>query len=297
MLFFNKKTVSFILLAFITLCCAPELSLSQSSTIPEYSGQTACDKKKTGAVIIFDIGEVLLTTDKFKAASHLGIGDCALYFLKGSFAVTKHIRSKFFKLMLAVQPYNSNSTYNTRDDQGELLPPLMCQWLQEPQKKGNAVRAELMQYINDNPDFFAHKTEEALVKRLIDLVFNPVLFTQSRQVIHSTAKILQKLAARNHTIILCSNWDAESYSLVKKQFAREIFDHIDGEIISGYEGSLKPEKTIFKKLIERFNLNPDKQICLFVDDQKENRKAARQYGIIAIHPDKLERTCKELCLL
>ena len=55
----------------------------------------------------------------------------------------------------------------------------------------------------------------------------------------------------------------------------------DGLLISGEEGIVKPNPTIFKLAIERFNLEPNK--CIFVDDKFENVNAAKNLGFKIIH--------------
>ena len=51
----------------------------------------------------------------------------------------------------------------------------------------------------------------------------------------------------------------------------------DGAVVSCQEKLLKPEKEIYQRLLERYDLAPEE--CLFIDDRRENVDAARALGM------------------
>lgn len=66
----------------------------------------------------------------------------------------------------------------------------------------------------------------------------------------------------------------EFYDYLKE---REVFRYFEGQIISAHEKLIKPEKEIYRILIDRFQAYPED--TLFIDDLKENVDAALSTGI------------------
>jgi putative hydrolase of the HAD superfamily len=60
----------------------------------------------------------------------------------------------------------------------------------------------------------------------------------------------------------------------------DIFGFFDGEIISGFEKTIKPEEDIYRKLLDRYNLIPEES--LFIDDVLFFLKPAKKLGINTI---------------
>ena len=268
-----KKLPSLLILLFI----AYNLSM-HNSVIPM--------QKKESKVIVFDIGGVLLLTDSFTSFKKLGIKNTLWYAWEKKSCNSDAIRSKFFDVLKAIKPFNSQEKYTTKDEHGVLLPPLMLDWLTGT--SGTVIKKEIKTFIQKNRHFFSSKEEAKLVKNLAYMVFDPSHFIESRKLNKPIVKLLPILAQLNYTILLCSNWDSESFEFCKKKFP-EIFNHIHGYIISGDEKCLKPEPAIFKALIEKYTINPAEQKCIFIDDQKENRIAAQRFGFQTYHPDTLKK--------
>ncbi len=83
-------------------------------------------------------------------------------------------------------------------------------------------------------------------------------------------------------IYALSNMDKEMIKELKKEYP-EIFSKFDGVFYSGKNGSLKPEAKIYKDFLTKYNIKPTE--CIFIDDQAENTKEAREHLIYGI-------TCK-----
>ena len=234
--------------------------------------------QKEQKVVVFDIGGVLLLTDSFHSLKKLGIKNTLWYAWQKKSVDSDAIRSKFFDLLVAIEPYNSQETYRVKDDHGILIPPLMLRWLTGT--SGSVIKKEIKDFMGKNKKFFSSKEEYELIKNLVALVFSPSSFIESRKLNNDIVKLLPKLAA-THKILLCSNWDTESFEYCKKKFP-EIFNYVEGSVISGDEKCLKPDPLIFKRLIEKYKIDP--QCAIFIDDQKENRTAAKQFGFKVYHP-------------
>jgi 2-haloacid dehalogenase len=63
-------------------------------------------------------------------------------------------------------------------------------------------------------------------------------------------------------------------------------------LVSGEQKTRKPFPEIYKKLMDKFNLNP--QSCLFIDDNLRNIKPANDMGIHTIHFQNAEILEKQL---
>lgn len=91
--------------------------------------------------------------------------------------------------------------------------------------------------------------------------------------------IIQYLKSRGFRILGLSNWSAETFCQVRNKY--EIFDLLDGMLISGHEHMIKPNEDFFRLLLERFSVHADE--CIFVDDNLANVDAASRVGMHAIH--------------
>ncbi len=99
--------------------------------------------------------------------------------------------------------------------------------------------------------------------------------------------MLHDLKDKGYTLYILSNWDPTSFALFTKAFP-EIFIHhgkqiFDGIMISGHAGIVKPETAIFKKCLQKFNLQAHD--TLFIDDEPANIQAADKLGIHTIIAD------------
>ena len=60
----------------------------------------------------------------------------------------------------------------------------------------------------------------------------------------------------------------------------DIFELLDGYIVSSEVHKIKPEPEIYQCLFDRFSLNPEE--CVFADDRVENVVAGRRLGMDGI---------------
>jgi epoxide hydrolase-like predicted phosphatase len=90
-------------------------------------------------------------------------------------------------------------------------------------------------------------------------------------------ELLTRLKGEGYGLYGLTNWCSKVY-LTMAQF--EIFDLLDGYIISSEEKVIKPEAEIYQRLFNKFNLKPEE--CLFADDRAENIEGGRRVGMEGI---------------
>lgn len=97
------------------------------------------------------------------------------------------------------------------------------------------------------------------------------------------SSVLKTLSYRKgkNKLLLLSNTDVLHFSFIKQRFP-EIFI-FDDYILSYRVGCVKPEEKIFRTALERAEAQPEE--IVFIDDRKENIRAAEKAGLKTIHFD------------
>jgi 2-haloacid dehalogenase len=93
-----------------------------------------------------------------------------------------------------------------------------------------------------------------------------------------------------------TNWSAETLPVARAQY--DFFDDLDGIVVSGEEKCIKPDKQLFRILLDRFQIRPEES--LFIDDNEKNIRAAQEMGFQTLHLTpavNLEKTLKEMDVL
>ena len=90
-------------------------------------------------------------------------------------------------------------------------------------------------------------------------------------------ELLTQLKAEGYKLYGLTNWCSKVH-LTMAQF--EIFNLLDGCVISSVEKVIKPEPEIYHRLFEKFNLVPEE--CIFTDDKEENIEGGRRVGMEGI---------------
>ncbi|MFX0075074.1 MAG: HAD family hydrolase [Candidatus Hermodarchaeota archaeon] len=93
--------------------------------------------------------------------------------------------------------------------------------------------------------------------------------------IEENVKILKDLRNLGFKTFILSNFIKETYIYIDQKY--DIFQFFDGQIISGFEKAIKPEKGIYQKLLDRYHLIPEESI--FIDDVLFFLKPAKKIGI------------------
>ena len=102
-------------------------------------------------------------------------------------------------------------------------------------------------------------------------------------------ELIKRLKRNGYGIYALSNTHIPVYEYVKKQ---EVGKYFDGFIISAIEHKMKPNKEIYKRLLEKFNLIPEE--CFFIDDSKANIQTGKELGMKGYVFDNIDGLNKEL---
>lgn len=97
--------------------------------------------------------------------------------------------------------------------------------------------------------------------------------------IEGSVAVLGELKERGVPVYGISNWSAETFPPQRERFA--FLGWLDGLVISGEEGVIKPDPRIFRILLERYAIAPASAV--FVDDVAKNAAAAAALGLHGIH--------------
>ncbi|SDW73315.1 2-haloacid dehalogenase [Lutibacter oricola] len=99
-------------------------------------------------------------------------------------------------------------------------------------------------------------------------------------VIKENVELFKRLkASENYKVYALTNWSAEKWDKALELFP--FFKDFDGVVVSGQEKCRKPFDKIYKIIIDRFNISPEKAI--FIDDNFDNAQSAKRLGINGIH--------------
>ena len=96
--------------------------------------------------------------------------------------------------------------------------------------------------------------------------------------IEENINVLKDLRNLRYKTYILSNFIKETYTYIEQKY--NIFQLFDGQIISGVEKTIKPEKQIYLKLLSRYQLVPEES--LFIDDVLSFLKPAKKLGIKTI---------------
>jgi 2-haloacid dehalogenase len=95
--------------------------------------------------------------------------------------------------------------------------------------------------------------------------------------IPGTAELVSELAGLGLRLLGLTNWSAET--IHHAPAAAPAIALLEDLLVSGREGLAKPDPAIFRLLIERYQLVPER--TLFIDDSPANVEAARSLGLHA----------------
>jgi 2-haloacid dehalogenase len=97
-------------------------------------------------------------------------------------------------------------------------------------------------------------------------------------VIEGSVEVLKELKATNVKLYALTNWSAELFKHALEEY--EFLHWFDGRVVSGEEGINKPEQEVYKRLLQRFSVDPARS--LFIDDKDYNVAAAITLGMDGI---------------
>lgn len=109
-----------------------------------------------------------------------------------------------------------------------------------------------------------------------------------------TLALFEHLKQQNqYRLLALTNWSHETFPVALKKFPW--LGWFEGIVVSGAERLRKPDPEIYNRLIERYSVQV--QNSVFIDDNKDNIKAAKALGFHAIHFDCAQALANELIVL
>ena len=109
--------------------------------------------------------------------------------------------------------------------------------------------------------------------------------------IQETVDLLNKLKADNkYRLLALTNWSSETFPIALERF--EFLKLFEGIVVSGDEKTRKPLPKIYEILLDRYELSPEN--CVFIDDNFDNIRAAKKFGIYGIHYNSPSQLKEEL---
>ena len=124
------------------------------------------------------------------------------------------------------------------------------------------IKNHISNVVNDNP-----KYKDELIYML-----DPKLYNETYPIIDETLKYIYTLKDKGYKIYFLSNITLESY-----EYMKHILDDFNGGVYSYQEHLIKPNKEIYKRIIDKYNLV--KEECVFFDDKFKNVQAANEFGL------------------
>ncbi|MCH5240083.1 MAG: HAD family phosphatase [Muribaculaceae bacterium] len=96
---------------------------------------------------------------------------------------------------------------------------------------------------------------------------------------------LENLRKKGFRLFVLSNTNPIMFNhWIENEFRKKgktINDYFDGIVVSFQEKMCKPEPSLFQKVVDRYDLNPEETLML--DDSEKNIRAAQSIGLQGIH--------------
>lgn len=222
--------------------------------------------------VIFDVGDVLVTTSKKSKASLFipkGFSELPSFFTLLSF----NIKSELYKVLHEIEAVTDPriKIYN----QNKAMPQVMADWMILPNSSRH-IYHKAVDHVqkSDRP-----KKLKGILTKIIKFMFDPQDLAQSQSLIQPMADLAKNLKGFGYKIYILSNFANDSFDLLQKRYPA-VFEIFDGIMISANEQMVKPETRFFKHLLNKYNLQASQSA--FIDDEPHNTQAADSIGIHAI---------------
>ena len=111
--------------------------------------------------------------------------------------------------------------------------------------------------------------------------------------ISGTVDILREVRDRGFRVYALTNWSAETFPRARGMFP--FLDWFEGIVVSGDERIKKPDPEIWRRLIERYTIDPTRTV--YIDDMPHNTEVAGELGFEAIRFEDPEQLRSRLVTL
>lgn len=179
---------------------------------------------------------------------------------------------------------------NNKEEQEFILKNI----INSPEWLGNALIDTGYISREDAIEIVKDRTNHSNDRLIVDFWNN---YNNLAKVDEKVLNLIKKLKEKNYKIFLLSNINPYTKEVVEKS---GLFKLVDGYVLSYQEHKVKPYKSIYYTLLERYNLIPNES--LFIDDNEKNIETGMLLGIISkkVIPDdynSIENTINELNLI
>lgn len=93
--------------------------------------------------------------------------------------------------------------------------------------------------------------------------------------IEESVALLGQLRARGVRLLALTNWSQETFPIARQRFP--FLQWFEGIVVSGEERLIKPDPLIYRRLLERYAVDPSR--ALYIDDSARNVAAAEALGM------------------
>lgn len=97
--------------------------------------------------------------------------------------------------------------------------------------------------------------------------------------IRGSVDLLAELRARGVRLYALTNWSHETFPLAKEIARFDFLRWFEGIVVSGEERLVKPDPRIYRRLFERYSIDPAR--TAYIDDARRNVDAAAALGMHA----------------
>lgn len=166
-----------------------------------------------------------------------------------------------------------------------------------PEKRDKIAKAVFLSDTWNERDRGSYE-EEYYVNQMVKAA--PDCEAEIRAVMKGSGKTIEKmeyadtwvryLKDKGYKVYILSNYGNETMRMTKQKLT--FLKYVDGAVFSCDVKQIKPEPEIYRTLIERYHLEPEKSV--FLDDRKENCEAAEKFGIHAIQFQSFKQGTAEL---
>lgn len=183
--------------------------------------------------------------------------------------------------------YVFNETYFESEEKRDYFFRHICtsDWNEE-QDAGRSIVEATQLLVSEFPDW--EKPIRDYYGRWTDMLNGPV---------QDTVEIFRMLRDSNRfKQYALTNWQANLFDIALVRY--DFLHWFQGRVVSGEEKTRKPFPDFYKRLLDRYNVDPS--TAIFIDDNLRNVKAAEELGIKSIHfhnPGQLKQAFSDIHIL
>lgn len=161
--------------------------------------------------------------------------------------------------------------------------------LQDPRIPNEYIEDLKKAWLINDPKFTETCTKDQYIKEAMNRASNEIKYyipvvaeisTSYLNILPHTYSLINELRKDGYSLYYLSNWNKWSAEELIRFGKMDFLNLFDGGIFSYEVGCMKPDEKIYKILLDKYDIDPNKAI--FFDDKKENIETANRLGIEGI---------------